>query len=270
MEYKDGIEIPYLVEEGMPCLRFPLLEEAKCVQHLFTTRLGGTSTGIYESLNLSFDRGDDKSCVLENYEIVARALGCTIGDMVTSKQTHTTNVRVVTRKDAGCGLTKERTYEDVDGLITQERGLALATFYADCVPLYFVDPVKKAIGLSHSGWRGTANKMGQVTIQRMQEAFGCKAQDLLCAIGPSICQECYEVSKEVALQFPKETYYEKANGKYQLDLWKANEKILMEAGVRPEHIQTTHLCTCCNHKMLFSHRASQGRRGNLGAFLMLL
>lgn len=161
-------------------------------------------------------------------------------------------------------------------MITDEPGVVLVTFYADCVPLYFVDPVHKAIGLSHSGWRGSVGRMGQKTLDAMKEAYGTKPEDVYAAIGPSICQDCYEISEDVAEHFYKEfpEYDEKillnkGNGKYQLDLWKTNEIILLEAGVLPEHLAVTNICTCCNSKRLFSHRESQGKRGNLGAFMCL-
>ena len=185
---------------------------------------------------------------------------------VFSQQTHTTNVRKVTLDDKGKGLTRQLDYQDVDGLITNVPGLCLSTFYADCVPLYFVDPVQKAIGLSHSGWRGTVGKIGAVTVQKMREEYGSKPEDIIAAIGPSICQDCYEVSEDVIVEFQnnfdekywKALYYKKENGKYQLNLWKANEIVLAEAGVLKKHIAVTNLCTCCNDEMLFSHRASQG------------
>jgi YfiH family protein len=175
------------------------------------------------------------------------------------------------------GLTRQLDYQDVDGLITNEPGLCLSTFYADCVPLYFVDPVQKAIGLSHSGWRGTVGKIGAVTVQKMREEYGSKPEDIIAAIGPSICQDCYEVSEDVIVEFQnnfdekywKELYYRKENGKYQLNLWKANEIVLAEAGILKEHIAVTNLCTCCNSEVLFSHRASNGKRGNLAAFMAL-
>ena len=203
--------------------------------------------------------------------------GIPVESIVVSDQTHTTNIRRVTRADCGNGVTRSRSFHEIDGMITDEPGVTLSTFYADCVPLYFVDPVHKAIGLSHSGWRGTVHKMGKVTVQAMEKAFRTNPEDLVTAIGPSICQDCYEVSKEVIDEFeasfdeslyPK-LFYKKENGKYQLNLWEANRQILLEAGVGKHHIQTSNLCTCCNSKFLFSHRASQGKRGNLGAFLMI-
>lgn len=260
----------------LPLLEFASLQDIPWVSHCFTTKEGGCSKGMFESLNLSFTRGDDHDCVMENYRRVAEAMDITMDRIVTSDQTHTTNVRLVTEEDAGKGIIVPRDYTDIDGLITNVEGLLLATFYADCVPLYFVDMKNRAIGLSHSGWKGTVSKMGAVTIQKMKEAFGTNPEDLCCAIGPSICQDCYEVSEDVAEAFRQafpnhvdELLLAKENNKYQLDLWKANEWILREAGVKEENIAVTNICTCCNHDVLFSHRATQGKRGNLGAFLMI-
>ena len=266
----------YEIGTKLPLLQFGLLEETGIVEHCFTTRMGGVSQGIFESLNLSFTRGDDPEVVMENYRRVAQAMGRELSDIVTSDQTHTTNVRKVGRADGGCGVTKPREYTDMDGLITNEPGVVLATFYADCVPLYFVDPVHRAIGLSHSGWRGTVGRMGKKTLEAMHEAFGTMPEDVYAAVGPSICQDCYEISEDVAEYFytefqecGEEILLNKGNGKYQLDLWKTNEIILLEAGILPEHLAVTNICTCCNDKLLFSHRASQGKRGNLGAFMCL-
>lgn len=262
--------------QTLPLLRFPLLDETGIVENVFTTREGGVSEGIFESLNLSFTRGDDPDAVKENYRRIAAAFGKEVSDIVCSDQTHTTNVRRVDRTYGGCGVIKDRPYTDVDGLVTDEPGLILATFYADCVPLYFVDPVHKAIGLSHSGWRGTVERMGQATLDKMKAEFGTDPADVYAAIGPSICQDCYEVSEDVADAFAEafagheeEILIDKGNGKYQLDLWKANEIVMTDAGVKREHLAVTNICTCCNERLLFSHRASKGKRGNLGAFLML-
>ena len=262
--------------EKLPLLQFPILAECACVQHGFTTRAGGVSSGEWSSLNLSFSRGDDETAVRENFRRVAEAFDVSPEQIVCSMQTHTTNVRRVSAGDGGAGVTRTLLWSDVDGLITDEPGVLLGTFYADCVPLYFVDPVHRAIGLSHSGWRGTVARMGEVTVHAMADAFGSHPQDLLCAIGPSICQSCYEVSADVAEQFQtafpgagEALMYHTTADKYQLNLWEANRRVLLDAGVLPEHLQITDLCTCCNSHNLFSHRYTDGRRGNLGAFLML-
>ncbi len=265
-------------EADLMYFTFPGLERTGIVKHCFSTRFGGVSKGYLGSMNLSYTRGDEEGHVDENYRRIAKLLGCKPEDIVCSDQTHTTNVRKVTAGDKGKGVIKPRDYTDIDGLITNEPGIVLATFYADCVPLYIVDPVHKAIGLSHSGWRGTVNRMGAVTLQAMAEEYGTRPEDVYVAIGPSICQDCYEVSLDVADAF-RETFvthskdekllYQTSAEKYQLNLWYANDIIFREAGVPREQIEVTDVCTCCNPEILFSHRASKGMRGNLGAFLML-
>lgn len=255
-------------------LVFPKLEETGEVNHLFTTRTGGVSNGIYATMNLSFSRGDDPEAVMENYRRIGAVLGVAPDRMVASRQTHTTNIHPVTASDLGNGITKPSAYEDIDGLATNIPGIALVTFYADCVPLYFVDPVHHAIGLAHSGWRGTVSRMGERMVQFMQEQFHSEPRNLVAAIGPSICVDCYEVSEEVAEQFrvgfPENVLQKgKMPGKYQLNLWEANRSILLKAGLLQEHIAVTDVCTCHNPEYLFSHRASHGQRGNLAAFLAL-
>ena len=275
--YKDKQLMNVNQKNKVTWLTYPAFEKFPGIVHGFSTRLGGVSQGIYESMNLSFTRGDEESAVRENYRRLSAAMGFSMEDIVTSDQTHTTNVRVVTEEDRGNGITKPRPYTDVDGMITNVPGLVLATFYADCVPLYFVDPIRKAVGLSHSGWRGTVHKIGKITVQAMADQYGSRPEDIVAIIGPSICQDCYEVSEDVILEFQKyyredcqsELYYRKENGKYQLNLWRANEIVMEEAGILPENIHTTQWCTCCNPELLYSHRASKGKRGNLAAFLGL-
>ncbi|MBD8930995.1 MAG: peptidoglycan editing factor PgeF [Ruminococcus sp.] len=277
IRYKDERQIFREIEKEVPYLEYPLLTDTKIVHHGFSTRLGGVSQGCYASMNLSFTRGDDEAAVRENYYRIAKSIGVKCENMVLSQQTHTTNVRVVTEKDKGKGIVKRLDYTDVDGMVTNIHGICLVTFYADCVPLYFVDPVQKAIGLSHSGWRGTVGKIGKETIRKMKEQYGSDPKDILAAVGPSICKNCYEVSEDVILEFQKnfkerywkDLFYRKENGKYQLDLWKANEIIFKESGILPEHIAVTNVCTHCNSEILYSHRTSGDRRGNLAAFLAL-
>ena len=271
----DSPVIQDISKEAVHMLQFPLLGQQSWISHGFSTRMGGVSEGCYASMNLSFTKGDDPEKVRENYRRMADMLGMDMERMTLSFQTHTTNVRLVTEEDAGKGIVKERDYTDVDGLITNIPGITLVTFYADCVPLYFVDPVHHAIGLSHSGWRGTVHRMGRVTLKTMKEAFGTKPEDVICAIGPSICQSCFEVGGEVIEEFQKEfdpfywkeLFYAKENGKYQLDLWKANEIVLLEPGIQKEKLQITDICTRCNPEYLFSHRIMGNERGNLAAFL---
>jgi len=273
----SDIGMDYKTVEQVPYLSFPILEKTGLVKQGFSTKLGGVSQGKYATMNFTFTRGDNRLHVMENYRRMGKALGVDTERMVLSYQTHTTNVKLVTKEDAGKGIVKERDYEDVDGLITNIPGITLVTFYADCVPLYFLDPIHQAIGLSHSGWRGTVKRMGEVTIKKMEEAFETKAEDVIACIGPSICKECYEVGSEVAQEFMKrfdkkhwgDILTEKKDGKYMLDLWRANEIVLLEAGIKQENIQITDICTHCNSDLLFSHRTTGNERGNLAAFLGL-
>ena len=276
--YKNTNPIFTIKQTGeTPVLQFSIFNQTDMVKHGFSTRFGGVSTGIYASMNLGQSRGDDPEKVQQNYRIIADTIGVSTEWMVCSDQTHTTNVKVVTKEDAGKGLLHPKDYQDIDGLITNVPGLCLVTYYADCVPLLFLDPVQKVIASSHSGWRGTVGHMGEITIQKMQSEFGCRPEHILAAIGPSICQDCYEVSEDVIQHFQQafpeniwaDLYYRKENGKYQLNLWKANEWILLNSGILPEHLAVTNLCTCCNSDLLFSHRASHGKRGTLAAFLAL-
>lgn len=290
---KGGPVLQVSAQRGFPCLTAPLLADTGLVEHLFSTRLGGVSQGIYNSCNFSFTRGDCQEHVRENYRRAARALGCKPEDMVAAKQTHTTRIRKVTEEDRGKGVVRPADYDDVDGLMTNIPGIALAVFTADCVPVCFVDTGNKAIGIVHSGWRGTAGRISQCLLKSMEEAYGSRPRDMVAAIGPSICRDCYEVDRDVAEVFQKlfegtdslcreitaSGIYDcssggvvqtgKEPGKYQLDLWLANLLLLNEAGIPLSQIAVTDVCTCHNPDVLFSHRASGGKRGNLGAFLML-
>ena len=289
MRKKDADFMEVHNDKQILYLTFPLLEKTGLVRHLFSTRKGGVSKGIYESMNLSYSRGDVKEAVDENFRRIAGIFDSSPERMVCSRQTHTTNIRLVGEEDCGKGIMKETDYEDVDGLITNLPEIILCTFYADCVPLYFVDTQKKAIGLAHSGWRGTVDRMGEQVLKAMEEAFGTRPQDVVAAIGPSICQDCYEVGEEVAEKFMecfsgeviggdfrgnafnKRGILQKGvkEGKYQLNLQEANRTILVDAGIPKGQIAVSDICTCCNSSLLFSHRASQGKRGNLGAFMEL-
>jgi len=280
MLLENNRNIKLHTDKQTPFLTFNVLSEIPFIRHGFTTRLGGVSEGCFESLNLSYSVGDAKEKVDENYRRICESLKINLEDVVATHQVHKTNVKVVKEADRGKGLFYPRDYEDIDGLITNVPGIPLATFYADCVPLYFVDKKNKAIGLSHSGWRGTVGRMGQKTLEAMKEEFDTDPSEVTALIGPSICKDCYEISIEVAEEFIREFEPElKGNferilkknpaGKYQLDLWEVNRIVLTSAGVDSGNIYISNLCTCCNSELLFSHRASKGKRGTLAAFLML-
>ncbi len=267
--------------KGVTYLNFPRLQEIDFIDHLFSTRLGGVSKGCYSEMNLSYTRGDEKEAVDENYRRIADVLGHgrTLDDFVLTFQTHTTNVMVVTEKDRGKGPAIARDYTDIDGLVTNVPGIILGTFHADCPPIYFVDPVHRAIGLSHSGWKGTKGNIAAATLAKMKENYGTEPSDCICAIGPSICGPCYEIGEDVATEF-SEAFTEKElmdnsilvpypNNKYRLYLWNAIKLCLMKAGVKEENISVTDVCTRCNPDLLFSHRVHHDERGNLCAFLSI-
>ena len=267
--------------KGVTYLTFPRLQEIDFIDHLFSTRLGGVSKGCYSEMNLSYTRGDEKDAVDENYRRIADVLGHgrTLNDFVLTFQTHTTNVMVVKEKDRGKGPAIARDYTDIDGLVTNVPGIILGTFHADCPPIYFVDPFHRAIGLSHSGWKGTKGNIAAATLAKMKENYGTEPSDCICAIGPSICGPCYEIGEDVATEF-SEAFTEKElmdnsilvpypNNKYRLYLWNAIKLCLMKAGVKEENISVTDVCTRCNPDFLFSHRVHHDERGNLCAFLSI-
>ncbi len=262
-------------------MTFDLLKNAG-VNHAFSTRLGGISEGVFDSLNLRTNSEDSIENVHENYKRICKALDMNYERMCFSMQTHTANVIVVDEKDAGNGITKALPYEDVDGIITNVKDMPLVTAHADCVPLFFYDPVKQVVALAHSGWKGTVGKIGKVTVEKMSEAFGSKPTDILCGIGPSICKNCYEVSSDVAEAFvevfgeevksrilSKSIFNPDDCGKYMLDLWEACRIALLEAGILEEHIEVTDYCTRCHPDLFFSHRIMGANRGGQAAFISL-
>lgn len=265
-------------EQDTVYITFPKLDAYKDdMIHGFSTRKGGVSQGYLGAMNLSFTRGDDRENVLENHRRFARTLGYDEKKLVFSNQVHHTAFHKVTKVDCGKGIVRESDILEIDGLVTNEPGVPMITFYADCVPLFFYDPQHKVIAMAHSGWRGTVEKIGGKMVAYMHEEYGCDPDDIVCAIGPSICQKCYEVSEDVAQHvtdafgdaYGETLLYRKENGKYQLNLQKACEITLLASGIRKEHLDVTDLCTCCNPDWLFSHRASNGKRGNLAAVMML-
>ena len=277
-------------ENGIKVVRFPALDAVEGVQALFTTRVGGASKGVYAESNFSYTRGDEKEAVDENYRLAVEALSdertadaapLTPDACVLTYQTHTTNVMQVTHEDCGKGVTRERGYTDIDGLITNERGVILVTLHADCTPLYFVDPKHNAIGLAHSGWRGTAGGIGSEVVQKMQQAFDTRAEDLICIIGPAICETHYEVGEDVHEAFRThygtdcETYRlftpsPIVQGKYFFSLERANRMVLERAGVPAANIHESHLCTACETDLFYSHRRDGEKRGNMAAMLTLV
>lgn len=253
----------------------PSFEETGLVRHCFTTKKGGVSKGEHSSLNLGLSRNDLRENVIKNFNIICNAIDINPKNLVLSDQVHNDRIYHVKKDDAGKGLWIKGDIKEVDALVTNIPNLALTTFFADCVPLYFLDPIEKVIAVAHAGWRGTVLKIGKKTVKEMVDVYGCSAKNILVAIGPSIGQCCYEVGKEVIEEF-EEAFeqsvfsYQIHSGKGYVDLWKANKMALLEAGIVENNITESGLCTMCNKEEFFSHRGHNGKRGNLAAILQLI
>lgn len=244
--------------------------------HGFSTRRGGVSEGIYASLNLSSTRGDNLDCVRENYRRFCAAIGADAAHVVMTNQVHGTVIRTVGPKDVKTDLCK-REESECDGLITDVPGLALTIFTADCIPVLLYDPVNKVIAAVHAGWRGTAGDIAGKAARQMRSDYGCRPGDILAAIGPGISACCFETHADVpetmtaalgALAKPHIISLE--NGKFRVDLKGVNAALLRRAGLAPEHIEISAECTACLPEKYWSHRITQGRRGNQAAMLQLL
>lgn len=263
--------------DSIPYLTYNSLSEINFISHAFSTRLGGVSTGEFDSMNLAFNRGDNPDNVTENYKRLCKSAGFDYKSLVASSQDHNTFVRSVTVEDKGVGIYKPRDIKSVDALITNEKGITLVTYYADCTPLFFVDTKNRAIGLAHAGWRGTVGRIGEKVVKKMSELYCTKPSDIVAAIGPAISVCCYEVDLPCAENFFKlenldssKFVFPKKNGKFMIDLLETNRQILVNCGVNPQNITLSDICTNCNSDLLWSHRATKGHRGTMSAFMSLV
>ncbi len=246
------------------------------IVHGFSSRTYGYSQAPYTGLNLGLTSGDDIASVKKNRIAYAEALGILPEQVVCGQQVHGTQIARVTAQDGGKGFLDAATaLPDTDGLVTAERGIALMTLYADCVPVLFYDAQEQVIAVCHCGWRGTVNRMAAKTAAVMMDAYGCKAEHIYAAIGPSISQAHYEVDEAVLTQFEAAFSFADAlmvptdahHGK--VDLWKANQLQLQEIGILPQHIEISELCTYQHVDQFYSHRAERGITGRNAALLML-
>lgn len=256
--------------------KFSSLPDDVVVQAV-TARHGGVSEGCFQSLNPAIHNGDDLMLVRQNRQLIANALGLDLNRFVTAEQVHGSAVYMVSGSDAGCGaFDYDTAIAKTDGLITNQRGVPLMMFFADCVPVMLVDPVKKAIGLCHAGWRGTVAKIPRQTVQQMTVHFGSNPADIMAAIAPSIGPCCYEIDSVVERQI-REAFNDKSDkllnphgdGKWLLDLWQANKLSLLEAGLNEANIELSNVCTNCNSETFYSYRADHGKTGRLAVVLAL-
>ena len=260
-----------------PYLTFNSLEEISFINHAFSTRLGGVSRGDFATLNTAFNRGDDPAHVTENYRRICRSAGFDFESLTASAQDHHVYVRAVGKENRGTGIYKPRDMESVDALVTNEPGVTLVTYYADCTPLFIVDTENRAIALAHAGWRGTVDRIGERVLHKMKELYGTSPENVRAAVGPAISVCCYEVDKPCADRFYEledldtdRFVFPKGGGKFMIDLLECNRQILARAGVPEKNIELSDLCTSCNSDLLWSHRATGGRRGTMSAFMCLV
>lgn len=267
---------------GLKYINVDRFSELSMIKHGISTRIGGVSSGYYESLNLGLMTEDSKENVKENYRRICEAIGVDDHSLVRIFQTHNEHIKVVDDSFKSHALEIPDHMYDFDGLMTNVPGVTLVTTYADCVPLMFLDPIKKVIAMSHAGWRGTVKQIGVKTVRKMAEEYGSKPKDILVAIGPSIGPDHFEVGQEVYDSFDK-AFNRDIMGKiaqeslnmghlehrYKINLWEANRLPLLEAGIDNNHITVIGLCTMCRQDLFFSHRASKGIRGSMVAMMAL-
>ena len=254
---------------------FENIEKTNIVKHCFSTKFGGVSSGCYESMNLAF-REDSRENVIKNYEIICSGIGLDYKNVVFASQIHDDKVYKVTKNDIGKGLLKESDIKGYDALITNEKDIVLVTFYADCVPIFIVDYKNRAIGMAHSGWRGTVKEIGVRTIEKMAKEYGSNPKDLIIGIAPSISKCCFQVGSEVVDVFKKELPFSKdfisddtVKDKFKIDLQSIIKQSLINNGVLENNIEISGICTMCNSDTFFSHRVMGNNRGSLAGLISL-
>ncbi len=255
----------------IPLWQFKLLKQEKDILHYITSRFGGVSEGIYSTFNQSYTAGDRKEHVLENRRRLTRELEITPGMMLFPGQTHTANVRVISSyEDLKARIT------ETDALVTGLPEICLSVLTADCVPLLLYDPQKKVVAAVHAGWRGTVQSITLEAVDVMKEQFGCRSQNILAGIGPSIGPENYQVGYNVVKAVQNNTYIHDGSvlqmqnhGKALLDLWEANRQQLLIGGLKEDHIEQARICTFESHETFFSARRLGNPCGRFAAGVMV-
>ena len=265
----DGLYYEYAAT--LPVYRFAHLVEDAWLVHAVFTRQGGVSRPPYASLNLGHTVGDDPAAVDTNHDRVYQALGLSRFQSVTCHLTHSADIFVVTAAHRGCVVGQG------DGMVTADQGVFLSMRFADCAPILLHDPVRKAVGLAHAGWRGTVKNVAGAAVHTMVRELGCSPENITAVIGPAIGPCCYEVGEDViqallasfhggALEDTAHRLFSRRNGRHaHFDLWEANRRQLVAAGVG--RIVTSGMCTACRTDRFFSHRAERGRTGRFGVVI---
>ena len=246
-------------------MQFANLGQCREITHFVTTRVGGVSLPPYDSLNLGFGTRDNPDHVLANRKLLSHSIQVPLESFVVGKQVHGDRIAVVTEKDQGKGaFDYDSALDATDAMIANVPGVCVMVLLADCVPMLFYDPLGQVVGAAHAGWKGTAKLIGKKVIQAMSDSFGCRPSDMLVGIGPSIGPCCYEVGTEVISQFEADLVDEHGH----LDLWGANRRQLLKAGVLSCNIEIAEICTKCNPDRFYSERHTPGT-GRFGAGIML-
>lgn len=250
--------------------------DAYKITHGISTRLYGSSSVPFQSLNLGLHTGDEQQAVLDNRRRFATAVGFQADKAVTAQQVHSDTVAIVaSHTTVGQEKTYPRVFSSTDALITAEPGIPLLLFYADCVPVLFFDPVRRVAAVSHAGWKGTVARIAAKTLLMMQDQFGVKPGDCLIGIGPSIGQCCYEVDEPVIDKLRQEfgkswsEFAAPRGERWLLNLWEVNRRQLTDIGAADANIVISHVCTACNTPLYYSYRAEQGNTGRIGAVIQL-
>ncbi len=246
-----------------------LLEKTEGIAHAFTSKAGGFSHGKIEGLNLGFRVGDNCDDVTKNYKLLSQDLKIPFENITSAKQIHSADIRVVTEKEKGCGVSRNDEIFEADGLVTNCKNIPLCVFYADCVPILLTDLEAGVVAAVHSGWRGTVLEIARRSIEKMCSEFGALPQNIKAAIGPSIGRCCFETGEEVAKQFDCDLISADKNNKFKVDLWEANRRILVKSGVCEANIDIMGLCTVCHSDILYSYRTHGENTGRMGAIVML-
>ncbi len=258
---------------GIGIYTSPALSALDGFDHGFSARTGGVSKGFFASLNLSFTRPENRENVTENYRLFSKAAAFPFERMVMDNYAHETTVLKVDASDAGKGYLADP-LPSCDGLVTNDPSITLITGHADCMAFYCVDPHKRCIGLAHAGWRGALGRIGANLVNKMQEYYGTNPADVYVSVGPSICEDCFEVGKNVAEQFEEafsdiQCVINREGEKAHVDLWMVACKQFVETGVPAEHISLFNVCTM-ETPLLYSHRRDKGKTGGMAAYLRIL
>jgi YfiH family protein len=253
-------------QDGLRFFRFPSLSAAG-VQHGIVTRRGGVSRAPYESLNLGSSVGDDPRAVAENRRRVFALFGREKQSVPELFQVHSDRILLARLRTDGEPLPQ------ADGVVTDSSEFTLCMRFADCVPILLYDPVRRAGGIAHAGWKGTVAKVAASAVEALRGNFGSRPDDLLAGIGPSIGPDHYAVGNDVvdavrsAFGPAAEEWLTQRGDAVYLNLWAANEFTLRQSGVKK--IELAGICTACHTEDWFSHRAEHGRTGRFGALMWL-